>query len=52
MTEQIFSCCGKLPHFLITYSVGSQEKTYRVCDHCITLDYFSKHIIKKLHCKN
>lgn len=47
MSRNIFRCCKKNPSFLVTYSVCSEEKEYFVCNDCIDLDCFKKHIVKK-----
>ncbi|MCH7968986.1 MAG: hypothetical protein IH841_07075 [Thaumarchaeota archaeon] len=47
MSRNIFRCCKKNPSFLVTYSVCLEEKEYFVCNDCIDLDCFKKHIVKK-----
>ncbi|GBH33977.1 hypothetical protein NZNM25_07680 [Nitrosopumilus zosterae] len=34
--------------YLITFSVGDENKTYRVCKECSKLDYFKKFIVNKI----
>ena len=52
MSRNIFRCCKKNPSFLVTYSVCSEEKEYFVCNDCIDLDCFKKHIVKKEPAQN
>jgi hypothetical protein len=44
----IYSCCknGK-PIFLIHFSVAGEQKLYRVCKFCESLEYFQKFVIQK-----
>ena len=47
MTDEIIECCKNFPRFLITYEVAGEQKRYSVCESCLDLECFSKHIIKK-----
>ena len=47
MTDEIIECCKNSPRFLITYEVAGKQKRYSVCESCLDLECFSKHIIKK-----
>jgi len=42
-----FSCCGRRPKFLITFSVAGKEKDYLVCNKCEKLEAFSQFVIRK-----
>jgi len=46
--ESIFTCCSNPPIFLIKYDVAGKNKIYRVCNICVNLECFQKHIIEKL----
>lgn len=45
--SSVFTCGHKNPEFLITFSVAGEQKTYKVCKLCESLEYFNKYVIKK-----
>ncbi len=51
-SSRVYPCCSKTPAYLIDYSVAGHTKKYSVCNNCVSLDCFSKFIVKKISLTN